>query len=644
MAPAWPSLQRALSIATAAAAALGAHPEASCSPSTSSSSLAACPAPPLAAPASVLELEEAEADVLTLLQRARRGHGEASGDDCGPPSDKCRKDVNWAMTTGIRTHPDWYPNLTPSSSFDDFQAYLATLGRCRPPCTGPPTPAPPAPPASPAEEYARKSEGVCKPRVLRTGCTGSSYRGIAVFFHGFSACADQVDEIAPRLNAACLDVFAPVHPGHGIGVNDCKTQRCDASFGDGTKGFDLRGVPTSNGGYDRYMKAVAGVAKAEMAYRNNQLGSSANGTLKTFGLSLGAAMAHHLVTLLPGEVERSLLVSPSFGTADETVDIPLSECMERNMRGETPLSECATQLKDNIHKQPWFVASLLNVVIPGDTPGEVQAFMMELYTKLELLAPVMFMQNSWDGVCNNILYNGRKGFCAFQMRHIFAVHAYGIEALAKDPGLDPPRTQIISTARDGCSRNGLSLSLATGLGARAPGKTSMCMHPFKAGINKNNLGQYFSNEWSLPHACIGKADNPGYRWWEPKLSEDVTRYLSEGVDRLGVPGFVQDMYRCVDLPLAPSAPGQSIWLRTSVLPEANPYPLLARIEGSELWWSCSGKHMQTCLWRRYCCCDFGYSYKDGKCQVLLDGSKSAWTRSAQALPQPPATSNKSIAS
>jgi hypothetical protein len=39
--------------------------------------------------------------------------------------DKCWAHVHWAMTTGIKTHPEWYSGLTASSTFADFQCELA---------------------------------------------------------------------------------------------------------------------------------------------------------------------------------------------------------------------------------------------------------------------------------------------------------------------------------------------------------------------------------------------------------------------------------------------------------------------------------------------------------------------------------------
>ena len=54
----------------------------------------------------------------------------AGGDDTcltAVDGDSCYDHVMWAMTTGIADHPDWYPELTADSSFEDFQCHLHQL-------------------------------------------------------------------------------------------------------------------------------------------------------------------------------------------------------------------------------------------------------------------------------------------------------------------------------------------------------------------------------------------------------------------------------------------------------------------------------------------------------------------------------------
>lgn len=54
------------------------------------------------------------------------------------PGEKCHGEVTWAMTDGIFFKPEWYPGLSSSSSFENFQKHLhdtkAADGACHVPC------------------------------------------------------------------------------------------------------------------------------------------------------------------------------------------------------------------------------------------------------------------------------------------------------------------------------------------------------------------------------------------------------------------------------------------------------------------------------------------------------------------------------
>jgi hypothetical protein len=45
----------------------------------------------------------------------------AAGCQTAKPDSPCYAGVRWDMTEGIKTHPDWYPGLTENSSFEEFQ-------------------------------------------------------------------------------------------------------------------------------------------------------------------------------------------------------------------------------------------------------------------------------------------------------------------------------------------------------------------------------------------------------------------------------------------------------------------------------------------------------------------------------------------
>jgi len=72
---------------------------------------------------------------------------EAPSEECGAamPGEACYGHVEWAMQHGITLHPEWYPNLTQNSTFEEFQAHLHNInhGCCPEPCPSPqPAPSP----------------------------------------------------------------------------------------------------------------------------------------------------------------------------------------------------------------------------------------------------------------------------------------------------------------------------------------------------------------------------------------------------------------------------------------------------------------------------------------------------------------------
>jgi len=53
------------------------------------------------------------------------------------PGTQCFQDVIWAMSHGIQQHPEWYPGLSSSTSFDEFQAFLHTSKDANRTCPAP---------------------------------------------------------------------------------------------------------------------------------------------------------------------------------------------------------------------------------------------------------------------------------------------------------------------------------------------------------------------------------------------------------------------------------------------------------------------------------------------------------------------------
>ena len=67
-----------------------------------------------------------------------RDHAAESSTECLPPEDDsdCDEAVRWIMSEGTNLHADWYPGLSPASSYTEVQGYLHESGKCPAPCPG----------------------------------------------------------------------------------------------------------------------------------------------------------------------------------------------------------------------------------------------------------------------------------------------------------------------------------------------------------------------------------------------------------------------------------------------------------------------------------------------------------------------------
>jgi len=92
--------------------------------------------------------------------------------------EECYRAIDWAMKQGISQHPSWYPGLTSSSSFHDFQVHLHEHGHshCEMPCpvtaapTQMPTPSPPTVSPTPSPTVSPTVEPECHTAVKGEKC------------------------------------------------------------------------------------------------------------------------------------------------------------------------------------------------------------------------------------------------------------------------------------------------------------------------------------------------------------------------------------------------------------------------------------------------------------------------------------------
>jgi len=142
--------------------------------------------------------------------------------------EECYEHVEWAMKHGITSNPEWYPGLTPNSTFEEFQVHLhnSNHGNCPEPCPSPqPSPAPAkkqccgrlgCQPYNPeydpvTEQCCGEGEYINSPTVCSkdSGCCLSDYTGYPKCFDRGSQKCCGVNKASDMPVVCSLDVACP---------------------------------------------------------------------------------------------------------------------------------------------------------------------------------------------------------------------------------------------------------------------------------------------------------------------------------------------------------------------------------------------------------------------------------------------------
>eukprot|EP00927_Polykrikos_kofoidii_P020654 TRINITY_DN1983_c0_g1_i6.p1 TRINITY_DN1983_c0_g1~~TRINITY_DN1983_c0_g1_i6.p1 ORF type:complete len:512 (-),score=68.14 TRINITY_DN1983_c0_g1_i6:155-1690(-) len=426
----------------------------------------------------------------------------------------------------------------------------------------------------------------------RSDCETQEYAGLVLYFHGFSANPSQISRVAPQLASKCYDVFAPVLPGHDAQILDCSQQKCSVDY-DGVHGWDLTKLPTKPSQWDAFVTSSVQVAHKDLNDRTLEAGLvPGQPNFVAFGLSHGAAMAFQAVTKYPDYFTSQLLLNPFFGAGDEESDLVARECLEQVMKKKETPQVCAEKMRTQLaslvgikpHTWKWLPSRLL---LWGSTAGYVRRSMLKMLTLYKWMPHFLFSRffdskMVWGENCAGIVTQQKGGFCAFQRKHVLALHAYSMDVASVNilpgflsSGIEMPTTAVMMTERDGISRNGLSYSLVNRIKSAqsSVADVSMCMYPFREGTDIYSRSEYWNNENVLDHAAIGKEQLPGQpHWFEPKLSTTIVNFLAGITTHVGEKPWERKRNGCMALPFGTQseAVSQLPELPILVLPEADP--------------------------------------------------------------------------
>lgn len=429
---------------------------------------------------------------------------------------------------------------------------------------------------SPFETWASAQDTPdCPAHIKRSTCPDDQFRGLIVFFHGFSACSDQASSVSDRLADMCVDVLAPTLPGHGYSALWCGDggAECDSVCGNGM-GWAHASLPTHKQPYSDFVRSVHAAVKEEFEHRSTVTGRSKSDLeVSLVGLSFGSAMALKTAMLEPSFYSRQLLVNPYFALGDEEIDQKVVNCEARIHAGLATHAECVKEGTSSYLAPAGLDpdSMLAQIWLGTDVRGVVRSYFGNLVKLSDAvgasyqghhegagdpsIGALMEAPQEWGANCNAIWNEGRGGFCKFKQKHLLSTHSFALHALvtAFEWGTwlhGFPVTQILSTERDGRTRNGLSYDLARHLHSINPERVSMCMYKFQAGTNRADSEEYFSDENSMPHASL-KGTRAAGRWWEEDLFRNVGKFLIGGRDSVSEPhqSGPADRNICEEVPL-----------------------------------------------------------------------------------------------
>jgi len=341
-------------------------------------------------------------------------------------------------------------------------------------------------------------------------------------------------------------------PGHGTRFVWCReggSADCDVIVHNGN-GWTHEDLPTHRRAYDDFSYYANRASQREFRFRAAATGKeTADLELNLIGLSFGVPMA--LDVAMRGGYTRQMLVNPYLALGDETIDQAQHDCEGLMELGQRTAVDCERETLNSLLGQVDLTAdSTFGQLFFGDETEEVTRKLFTTLARLSdavgrsyqgrqegepegTIAPVMEAEQEWGEVCNQIFTADRGGFCKFRTKHYLATHSFGLHALvdAQQRGAwgwrarSLPLTQIMTTERDGKTRNGLAFDLAQHLYSLNPEGVSMCMHKFQHGTVRSDAGQYWDDANSMPHANL-KGTRQGGRWWEEHLFNNVRKFIT----------------------------------------------------------------------------------------------------------------------
>ncbi len=297
-------------------------------------------------------------------------------------------------------------------------------------------------------------------------------KGVALFFHGFTACPMQFIPFAERLQALGYHVIVPLLPGQGRGPTPVRSSMKVRSAAGKDMSFSAyygEFLPNEKEVYEKFVNSM------------NTIVAKAPGRHIVGGLSVGGALTTQAVLLaqennLGSLYQEALAISPYYGM---------------------PGLYLGRKDPKNVFQ------SILNVIERpiGDAIYQVQRGLARSTESAEVLGqiPVSFGAGCYDSICGDRLpecsskfkglqaTGGRDAICDFKLSNIAALERQGesirerVKKLATaEPAWNQTRHQIVGTEYDSSADTAHMIELGNILQQRAGDRVQYCLYtPYK---------------------------------------------------------------------------------------------------------------------------------------------------------------------
>ena len=399
-------------------------------------------------------------------------------------------------------------------------------------------------------DYIRHRDGwqKCWPQRRMSSCSPGNLKGAIFLYHGYSACPDQYNDIAVKLQDNCYNVYQILTIGHGY-------DRCDDNSTDSSctaAMFNLTDLPTVRQPYIDYINTTMLNAIKDEVSIIKECESTANSAYNTDnlevvvgGLSFGAPLAAATVVLSgPDSVfTKQILMSPFFGITYQGFDNLIYKCLLNTASFRDCLPTYFTAIGFNISDDE--SDELTDLVMDAlayyvdleflDTSFETLNLLVRKIIEWVVEYPDSIGDDNTKQTINDILdtviswgsqciadvespERNRGGFCSFSVRNLAASHSFGqyVTEIMSDGEVDIDtsiETLLILVERDGPTRNSLAanyVQLFYGFDEDTLyDKANDCMWLISEECQEDDYDGPIDNTCGVPHSSMANADNLG---------------------------------------------------------------------------------------------------------------------------------------